>query len=302
MDPVAASIRRPYALHMIAVTDRTPSALPEPVRLALAQKVAGGKLELPVLPEVATRVVQLCNDEGADPRELAVVIRRDQAMAAHLMRLANSSLYAPVTPLVSLDQVVSRLGMKKVREIALIISCQSKVFAVPGHEARLKVLFRHSLGAAAFAQEIARSRRWNVEEAFLAGLLHDLGRPVLIQAIVDLCRTEGLCPTETAMDVACDILHTRVGAELVKAWNLPVRLSEAVLWHHDPQRSESARNLTMTTALADDLSHLVFGPKRLEEDAMRGHPLCAPLNMYPDEMEALLAKREAIQKQVEALA
>lgn len=286
---------------MIAAPSHPVGTLPEPLRLALAQRIAGGTLDLPMLPEVATRVVQLCNDEQAEPKQLAQVVRRDQAMAGHLMRIANSALYAPPTPLVSLDQVVSRLGMLKVREIALVISCQTKVFAVPGYEARIKVLFRHSLAAGAFAQEIARSRRWNVEEAFLAGLLHDVGRPVLIQAILDLAKAEGVAVDAAGIDGACEALHARVGGDLVKAWALPVRLADAILHHHQPERSQTARNLALTTALADDLAHHLFGPKAIDEARLRAHPTCAGLNLYPEEMEQLLARRDAVKASVEAL-
>ncbi len=122
----------------------TAAGLPDAVRLLLMERISQNTLELPVLPDVASKVVNMCNDPNADSRALAQLVQRDAAMAGHLMRLANSVLYAPAVPLVSLDQVVSRMGMKKVREIALVISCQSKVFAVPGHEDLVKALFRHS--------------------------------------------------------------------------------------------------------------------------------------------------------------
>ena len=286
---------------MIAAAARPTGLLPESIRLALAQRIAGGRIELPVLGDVATRVVQLCNQEQPDVRQLAQTVRRDQAMAGHLMRIANSALYAPPTPLVSLDQVVGRLGMLKVREIALIISCQSSVFKAPGYEARIAALFRHSLAAAAFAQEIARSRRWNVEEAFLAGLLHDVGRPVLIQELVNLHAAEKLPVDEAAIDGACEALHARVGSDLVKSWSLPVRLADAILTHHDPERSVSARNLALTTALADDLAHHLVGPKILDEAAVRTHPTCVGLNLYPEEMDALLAKRDGVRAMLDAM-
>jgi putative nucleotidyltransferase with HDIG domain len=194
-------------------------------------------LELPVLPEVASQVVQLCNRETVDLREVAGLVKRDPAMAGHLMRMANSPLYAPPTPLVSIDQVVSRLGLAKVREIALVISCQSKVFQVAGFEAKVRMQFRHSLAAGLFAQEIARSRRLNVEEAFLCGLLHDVGQPVLLQAIVDLGQAAGLVLERGAVETACAMLHARVGASLVAHWSLPVRLADAIRHHHDRGRA-----------------------------------------------------------------
>lgn len=287
----------------------TPTTPPVTVRLApaiqdqLERLIAEGKLELPVLPEVASQVVKLCNDPNADVRKLAGVVQRDQAMAGHLMRLANSPFYAPKFPLVSLDQVVGRMGMKKVREIALMISCQSKVFAVPGHEATVKQLFRHSLAAGAFAQEIARSRRWNVEEAFLCGLLHDVGRPVLLQALVDLhtaAKTPFVAGAATAL---IDARHADIGATLVTGWSLPARLGETLRAHHHPLTSTTAAQTAMMTNLADDLAHLLLeGGRSVSEAQVREHPMLVPLNLYPDEMDALLAKRPTVLAMVESVA
>jgi putative nucleotidyltransferase with HDIG domain len=281
----------------------TAAALPTPVRDKLVASIAQGTLELPVLPEVASQVVKLSGDPNSDTRQLAALIQRDQAMAGHLMRMANSTLYAPKVPLVSLDQVVSRMGMKKIREIALIISCQSKVFAVPGYEGLIKAQFRHSLAAAAFAQEIARNRRWNVEEAFLCGLLHDVGRPVLLQKLIDLHQELKLPLDPAAVEAAIGALHTRVGSDLVKSWTLPARMAETVLFHHDAMKSTSAAQTAMMTQLADELAHLLLtdGGRAVAEEAVRKHPLLVPLNLYPDELDALLALRPTVKAMVEAV-
>lgn len=294
-------------MHMTTPTAANPSVpgLPPAVQKLLGERIAQGKLELPVLPDVASKVVSLCNDPAADSRTLAAVVGRDPAMAGHLMRLANSPLYAPKTPLVSLDQVVSRMGMKKVREIALLIACQSKVFAVPGYEAVVKSHFRHSLAAGMFAQEIARTRRWNVEEAFLCGLLHDVGWPVLLQELVTLHQQVGCALDHAAVEGTIKTLHTHIGAMLVKGWALPARLAETVQFHHDPLKSTTAAQTAIMTDLADDLAHITLpllpSPRAVSDATIREHPMLEPLNLYPDEMEALLGHRERIKGLVEAM-
>ena len=283
-------------------TTSKPPTLSVQIRERLERRITEGKLELPVLPEVASQVVKLSNDPNADTRKLAALVQRDQAMAGHLMRLANSPFYAPKFPLVSLDQVVSRMGMKKVREIALVISCQSKVFAVPGHEATVKAMFRHALAAAAFAQEIARSRRWNVEEAFLCGLLHDVGRPVLLQELVDLHAEAGQPFQLEAAEALLSDRHAEVGSALVNGWSLPARLGDTIRFHHHPLKSTTAAQTAMMTNLADDLAHLLLtGGRDVSEAQIREHPMLVPLNLYPDEMDALLALRPTVLSMVESV-
>ena len=83
-------------------------------------------------------------DDSCDARRLSRMIHRDAALAGHVLKLANSPLYAPTVPIVSLQQAVSRLGMKKIREMALVAACQAKVFRVPGQDARVRQLDRKS--------------------------------------------------------------------------------------------------------------------------------------------------------------
>lgn len=265
------------------------------------RRIAARSLELPVLPEVATRIMTMTAEEGCSMAALAGVIRRDPSMASHFLRIANSPAYRPASPLVTLQQALGRLGTAQIRQMAVLISCKGRLFAVPGHEREVRELFQHSLAAALFAQEIARSRRWNVEEAFLCGLLHDIGRPVLLQLLVDVqkeLRTRAH-PETIASLVATH--HARVGSELLRQWALPAPVSETALFHHDPRSAPTCRKTALMTALADDLAHFLLQSRPLDEQALRAHPTLAPLSLYADELDLLLAKGDVIQKTVEAI-
>ena len=275
--------------------------IPPELRDALDHKIHSGTLELPVLPEVATEVISAASDEECDLRKLSDIIGRDQSMTSHLLRLANSALYATNTPIVSLQQALNRFGLKKIREIALIISCQGQVFRVEGFDDEVRTQFRHSLAAAAFAQEIARLRRWNVEEAFLCGLLHDIGKPVLLQTLVDLDRKLKTNASHEAIYNACNDLHADVGAELVKFWKLPARLSDTIRFHHNPEASETAAQTASMTCLANDFAHYACGPRNVDADELRSHDMVTPLNIYPEEMDGLIDRKDDTMKVVEAI-
>lgn len=275
--------------------------LPAEMRSALVQKIEAGQIDLPVLPEVASQVITASMDESCDIRKLTTILNRDQSMTAHVLRLSNSAMYAASVPIVSLQQALSRLGLKRIREIALLISCETKVFKVAGFDLRVRALFRHSLAAAAFAQEIARARRWNVEEAFLCGLLHDIGRPVLLQTLVDLRKEMKLDVEKEAIEEASTEFHCRVGCDLAKKWELSDRLIETIEYHHDPESAPTVSRTAMMTRLADDLAHFSMGKKGIDEEAIRNHPMNVPLNMYPDELESLITRRAEIVEMVDQM-
>lgn len=273
--------------------------LPPPVLSALTTLLKEGKLDLPVLPDTAARVVQLCGDDRCESKTLADLIGRDQGLAGNLMRLANSPMYCGNSPIVSLNQAVARLGFGKIRELALIISCQAKVFAVPGQESWVKEQFRHALCTGLYAQELARCKRMNVEEGFLCGLLHDVGRPVLMVTLLDLHRNCKLPPSMPGIHQTIEALHAAVGGQLVTSWTLPARLGETIRHHHHPAKAEAAQQTAWLANFADDIAQwamgtYIAGDVLPTDDDIRGHAALADLNLYPEQVDALMEQRERI--------
>ena len=286
----------------MALGETTAPTLPENVARMLRERIEGGTLELPVLPEVAAEVVASTGREECDLRALADLVRRDQAMATHFLRVANSPLYLPKSKIVLLQQALARLGMSAVREIALLISVKTRTFQVRGYEQKLKDQFRHSLGAALFAQEIARMRRYNVEEAFLAGLLHDVGRPVLLQALVDLHQQARVTPDAAAIEAAATAYHATVGSALVVKWSLPASLADTIRFHHTPESAAGDKKGPMVTALADELAHRTLDAEPGDEAQLRLHRALDALNLYPDDLDKLLTQRQRVVDMVTAIA
>lgn len=258
-------------------------------------------MDLPLLPQAVHEILAATADERCDARRVAELIRRDPALASHVLRIANSPLYLPGVPIVSLQQAISRLGLDAIRRIVLLITCQTRVFQVAGHEADVRAQFRHSLAAGAFAQEIARMRRLNVEEAFLCGLLHDLGRPVLLQGLIDLERELGLPVDPPVRHAAATALHARVGSVLAGRWSLPSWLADTLRHHHAPHEAPNLQSAALV-ALADDLADLLLRRPALTEEECRRHPLLPVLNLYPDQLDAILRRRQEIVQLIEAIA
>jgi putative nucleotidyltransferase with HDIG domain len=279
-----------------------PETLPPPSKAAgslrdrLEELVEGGFLDLPILPGIAAEVIVLTSREDCDMRKLADVITRDQAMAAHVLRMANSAAYRGTSKVVSLRQAMTRLGLSQLRQIAFVISCQNRIFRVNERQEEVERLFQHSFATALYAQEIARMRRANVEEAFLGGLLHDVGRPVLLQAIVDMSSATPYPETEVQDSV--DALHAYVGGELVTQWGLSERLAESITHHHHPAAAPGGPIPALMIRLADDLAHRL---DREDPPKLEMHPALAPLSLYPDDLKRLLDLQEWVQSETQAM-
>jgi putative nucleotidyltransferase with HDIG domain len=319
---VTGASRREFAT-LISTTELPPQPTSPPRKLALGdlpawlqsalaaldRRIEQGTLSVPLLPEAAATLLLMTEDEDADLDRLADVVRTDPTMAAQLLRIANSPLFVSRYPIASLRTALSRLGMFQVRQIALLIVCDTKVFRVRGWEGPIRKLFAHSVLVALFAQEIAKKARMNADEAFLAGLLHDVGIPTLIHGLVEI---EPRVTSFREIDGLLALLHPRhaeIGARLSAAWAMPPRLIEAIGYHHEPHLARSDGRNALVLHLANQLAghgtgdapHTADGPPSGTFEATReisgefevpGE--AAALGLSPSDVAELFAMRQAL--------
>jgi len=264
------------------------SGVPSALRAELEAKLAAGTLELPLLPGVAMEVSSAAAKDEVDARVIADLLKRDPALSAHVLRIVNSPVYSPRAQIVSLQQAVARVGAGKIREIALVIACRTGVFKAKGYEREIDVVFKHSIACALFAQEIARSTRHNVEDAFLCGLLHDVGRPVLLQALLTLLREARVPVDRQAILELVTELHAAAGSALAHAWKLPETVITALAGHHTETPALEPTPVRIV-CLADAFAHKSLEGE-LTCEALAGHPALAALEIYPDVLQKLVNK------------
>jgi HD-like signal output (HDOD) protein len=270
------------------------------LRAALADRLARADIVLPLPPRIATEVLALSRDQDADFGRIAQLLHQDPALAGHVLRIANSPAYLPRSPIVSLQQAITRLGLRLLAEIALIASVQSGVFRVPGYESDLRQIWRHALASGAFGREVARSLRSNVESAFLCGLLHTIGKPLVLQTTIDLAGKLGLALQ--ASDVATLIaeFHVQAGGLLASRWGLPRAVCDAIALYASYDASAACAQEPVITALGDRLAtHLLAG--ETDEADLRAHRAWIDLNLYPEDADALIAKAATVSKLIDTM-
>jgi putative nucleotidyltransferase with HDIG domain len=259
------------------------------LRAEIHRRISDGKLELPMIPRVASELLDGGLAARADLGEISALLHEDQAITGHVLRIANSAAFGGAGRIQSIQQALLRIGLTQLREIVLTVVAQSRVFRVQGFEPMLAELWRHSAVAGAYARAIARALRVNAESAFLCGLLHDVGKPVTLALVHDLVRS---LSSDTCLEVL-EPHHAAVGRALAERWGLPPPIVAAITYHHEPTAAAGHAPAAHVTSLANLLAHLVLDRPDSDE-AVRTHPSCAALNLYPDDVDALIAEREAM--------
>lgn len=259
---------------------------PHLIASTLRDRFDSGKLKLPVLPQVAQDVLAVVDDPEADTASIAELIQKDHTLAAHFLRVVNSPLYAPVEPVVSLAKAVSRLGLGGTRAIVLAVTVKHSVFSATVREDDLAEAWRRASFGGRLAQGIARVRRSDAEAAFLCGLLHGVGTPIVIQELIELCREDGIDVDDDLVRFACDALHAEVGAALVDEWNLPAFVRTAALHHERPENAMEHEELVRITGLADELAGWILNGGKEEPPAVDGN--AARIGLSDDELSQML--------------
>jgi HD-like signal output (HDOD) protein len=271
------------------------------VEEALTQLINRGGVEVPMLPEVANKALLLAQNPDSDASEMAELIQGDQSLAGHVMRIANSAAYTPLSNLVSLQQAIARLGMGVISEIALAAAIGAKMFNTPGFEAYVAGVWRHALATSLWSKEIARQCRSNVEVAFLAGLLHSIGRPAVLQTILDIAKAQQVTLSEAEIHHLENKYCHQVSQAVVNTWKMPALVIEAIDSYTDHRSSLAVENHAAQIIAGSKFATNMLDPESFDREVLLALPVFETLNLYPDEIEALLDKTESVTARLEGL-
>jgi putative nucleotidyltransferase with HDIG domain len=216
---------------------------------------------LPAMPQILLKLIEHCQTDNTGMAELAELVAKDAGMTTKILGVANSSAYHRSGQLVGLEQSLIALGTDMVK--TLVIS--ESVFQVfdnfsPSNSTDLRGFWKHSLETAVTARMIAAKINYpHMEEAYLAGLLHDVGRLALFAAAPKEYAVnffaqddDNLCAVEQR---TLQMTHSEAGAWLIERWRLDSFLADSVLYHHEPAaRLEKAHPLIRIVFLAHLLS------------------------------------------------
>jgi HD-like signal output (HDOD) protein len=282
------------ALPDLGVAGRAP--LEAPLVERIEAEILNGRVELPVLPEIALRVRALASRD-CRISEIVSVIETEPAFAAAVMRYANSVAFAGLREVDELQQAVTRLGLGAVEQTIVAISAK-RAFAAdrPEHQALLRRLWDHSVATALAARRIScRIATVHAETAFLAGLLHDIGKVVILRSAALVWKRErpGSAPSASELLELFDALHCRVGDSLCAVWNLPPPIREVVRRHHDRALEHPGESLVAIVAFANLMAARLGASLRpAPPGSLLESPAATALLLDEGKLESLLADVE----------
>lgn len=208
---------------MVAVASSNVKLVGELARIVLA-KIATNKLVLPVMPKVANDCLTTLQDPRYQQRKLTAALEREPLLAASVLRSAMSAAHAGAS-VKTLDQAVSALGMDKLKSLIIeFMTRQLFQSSNPKIQAATKHVWEHSVAVATLSRDIAAMTTGaNSDTCYLAGLLHDVGKPVLAAMMLE---AEKLLAKDNWVDVelwtsTIEQAHREVGTALAKHWKLP---------------------------------------------------------------------------------
>jgi len=217
---------------------------------------------LPAFSVVVSKVLRVVDNPISSARDIEKVVKYDQVLASKILKMANSAYYGYAGKISTLSQGVVILGLNTLRALLLTASA-SKILnkKLLGYRLEEGRFWEHSVLTALGSRDLANKLRYkNPEEAFVGGLLHDIGKLVLDRHVLknrgiieDIINKEGVPLTEAEREVL-GINHANVGRRMAEKWNFPPVLSEVINFHHEPERARENKELVAVVSIINAVS------------------------------------------------
>ena len=203
-------------------------------------RLEGGKL--PSFPQAAAKLLEASKDEKTSLADLSKIVETDPGISVRVLEIVNSAMYGLKRKITALSEAVVFLGLDEIKKLAIGMTVFEKLFKSGRAEKFDRLLFwRHCISTAVLSMEIARQTQYpDPEEAYIAGLLHDIGK-VLLDVRGRVNYGDFIADLETSTDLVIEkersvlgLGHDDVGAFFCSLWKLPEKLTLAVKYHHQP--------------------------------------------------------------------
>lgn len=229
--------------------------------LLTPDELVSGVVRLVSLPEVCIRVNEMLEDPNVTAKAIGKVMSQDTGLTARLLKIVNSSFYGFTSKIETVSRAVTVIGLRELRGLVLAASAIETFSKIPTEILNMVRFWRHSVYCGVVAQLLAE--RCNVlhsERLFVAGLLHDIGKLVICNRLpgqakesIELSEQKKIFDFE-AEQAVMGYDHSEVGGKLLRAWQMPTSLCDAVEFHHDPLKAQDSLMETCLVHIANAMT------------------------------------------------
>lgn len=215
---------------------------PQSLISLIDERLASGEVELPVFDDIALRVHKEVRENKLDADSLCKILEEDPVLVSEILRMSNSSFFAGLSPVTNLREAAVRLGMKQIAAIVISVNQKKMYSASEGpFKDRLMQLWLHSSAVSMGARHLAKNAgyRQMADDAFVTGLLHDVGKLSLLCIIENLMVSGEMNLTDEIVNSTIKQLYCEHGAKLLDMWNLPETFKEVILHQDDEEFDDS---------------------------------------------------------------
>jgi HD-like signal output (HDOD) protein len=209
--------------------------------------------KLPKIPKIVQELIDLVNSDSADLNQIADKIAYDQVISARVLRLSNSAYFGRARNIGSVNEAVIRLGLGPVRTL-VVSSALMSAFDVDS-ELDIDAFWQHTFEVATISKALAGSLKMDPNEAFTAGMLHNLGELLIMTTAYEQLdrinlHIEAGKPKQEAQELILGVTSAELGGELARRWNFPDRLCDAIRYQFTPVHQEQFSPLAGILRLA----------------------------------------------------
>jgi putative nucleotidyltransferase with HDIG domain len=283
------------------ITPEQSEVAPRPDISSKAARIVEITGDLPPMPHIAAQVISKLSEPDSTARDIHNLMQKDQALAARVLKVANSPYYGASRSISTLRDACMFMGFDAIRSLIMTAVMKGMFSSVSLSE---KLIWEHTVGVGLAARiigdEVSFQRK---EQAYLAGLMHDVGKAALLlrsPAVMRDVMQEVYNDGADFFDVELRLLgftHTDVGQMIADKWRFAIEIEDAIANHHQPGQAKSAPELTHIVSVANSICHkLEVGPTRKPDLDLSDMESTKALGLSPASIEKiLLTVRESLQ-------
>lgn len=266
----------------------------------LLEKIEKKTVRVPILPEVAGKVIYLVNNPDIGINEIVSLLERDPVIAAHVIKVANSPIYSPMGNIKSLKQASMRLGSNLLSEIALSVSLQSGIFILKGYITLMRDILKHTMATSLFTKEFFGLAQADFEMLYLAALFHTSGMPIVVYHTDEYRKKHQLNFNDLELNYLINKYHRKCCRVVLNKWNIDEKIIYVSTNFMHKNNVDTLYTECGLLRICQDLAFWIFDDNYDIQTILDSNEL-VDLNIHPKYLEGFVKNKKWIKEKVEEM-